>query len=172
MKKRVPLFVEDESSLEPEPPIPKSPINIVAERKLIYGRLDASKYPSRMGQPWKDDEVAKLLASIQCKKSSEEIAKEHERTVGGIIAQIKKLAVDYYVNDKRSLEDIQNITGLTIEQIKLDVQKHEYKAGKKSSKTDISTEHNTTNNKVTIDELHSLMLDIQRKLDYLIERVA
>lgn len=31
-----------------------------APKKLIYG-LDPSKYPSRMGQPWKKDEVAKLL---------------------------------------------------------------------------------------------------------------
>ena len=48
--------------------------NLNTVKKLCYG-LDSSKYPSRLGQPWKDDEIVKLLKSIQKKKTIEDIAK-------------------------------------------------------------------------------------------------
>lgn len=104
----------------------------------MYG-LDPCKYPTRLGQPWKEDEVVKLLTSIQKKKSVEEIAKEHDRTVGGINAYIRKLAVDYHMNDNRTMEEIQKYTGLTKEQIEDAIKKNKSKAAiKKSSET---TEH-------------------------------
>jgi len=84
-------------------------------KKTLYG-LDASKYPSRMGKAWRDEEVQQLLNSIQQKKSIEDIAKEHERTVGGIQSRLRELAAAYF-NDKRPMKDIMRFTGLTEEEI-------------------------------------------------------
>jgi hypothetical protein len=81
-----------------------------------------------MGQPWKKDEVAKLLTSIQSKKSHEEIATDHERTVGGIIACLRKLAVDYHIKDRRPLFEIQSLTGLSAEQIDDAIKRHVLKS--------------------------------------------
>ena len=139
----------------------------------MYG-LDSSKYPSRMGQPWKDDEIDKLLASIQKKKSIEEIAKEHSRTEGGIRSYINKLATDYHFNDKRPIEEIQKITGLTKEKIEDAIKRREYKD---SAKKDIvkktkSITKPVSDNEPTMKEVVSMLKDIQEKLNMLLEKVA
>ena len=74
---------------------------------------DPDKYPPRMGQKWTDEEVSKLLISIRKKKSIEAIAAEHGRTVGGINAERRKLAADYWFNDERPIEEIAKFTGLS-----------------------------------------------------------
>jgi len=142
----------------------------------MYG-LDPSNYPTRLGQPWKEEEVVQLLRSIQKKKSVEEIAKEHDRTVSGIKHYIRKLAVDYHIHEKRTMEEIQTYTGLTKEQIEDAITKHERKdAVKKSSET---TEHIVRKQKKATDEkmptmmeIMSLLKDIQAKLTMLIEKGA
>jgi hypothetical protein len=138
--------------------------------------LDPSKYPSRMGQPWNEEEIVKLLTSIQKKKSIEEMAKEHGRTEGGINAYIRKLAVDYHLNDKRPMEEIQRFTGLTKEQIEEAIKKHEFKAAKKSSETAkpkiVKKKKATEEELPTMVEVVSLLKDIQNKLNALLEKVA
>jgi len=141
--------------------------NMSTEKKIMYG-LDASKYPARLGQPWKEEEVIKLLKSIQKKKSIEEIAKEHDRTVGGINSHIQKIAVDYHFNDKRSIEEIQKFTGLTKEQIEYAIKRHELKdAAKKSAESKVKKEK-----PLTMLEVVSLLKDIQSKLNTLLEKIA
>jgi hypothetical protein len=95
-------------------------------KKTMYG-LDASKYPTRLGQPWTDEETMKLLRAVQKKKVIADIAEEHERTVGGIISYLKKLAVDYHFNDNRPVEEIHKFTGLSVEVIKDAIRKKEFK---------------------------------------------
>lgn len=139
---------------------------------LFYG-LDPTKYPSRMGQPWKEDEATKLLVSIQKKKSSEEIAKEHDRTVGSINAYIRKLATDYHFNDKRPMEEIQKFTGLTIAQIEDAIKKRKFKETvKHNAKTSESlVVINVEEEKQpTMLELMTLLKDIQRKLDMVLQK--
>jgi len=75
------------------------------------------KYPTRMGQPWTSDEVSKLLVFIANNKQVGDIAKEHQRSEGGITAQIRKMAYEYYKNDKKSIEEIKTLTGLSDSQI-------------------------------------------------------
>ena len=140
----------------------------------MYG-LDPSKYPTRLGQPWKEDEVVKLLTSIQKKTSIEEIAKEHDRTVGGIRSYIRKLAVDYHIHDKRTMEEIQTYTGLTKEQIEDAIQKHEVKEARKKETTEHTVEKKiktTEEGMPTMMEVVSLLKDIQDKLTMLLEKVA
>lgn len=147
--------------------------------KIIYG-LDASKYPARLGQPWRDTEALKLLTSIQKKKSIETIAMEHERTVGGIRAQINRMAVDYHFNDQRPMEEIQKYTGLTKEAIEDAIRRQEVRNSiaeqKKQSNKKVSSNNTTfasSDNKKdepTMKEMFSMLKDIQQKLTILLER--
>lgn len=77
----------------------------------------AKIYPARAGARWNDDEVLKLLTSIQKQKPIPLIAAEHERTTGAINAELCKLAGDYWFNDGRTIEQISRFTGLTSAEI-------------------------------------------------------
>jgi len=67
--------------------------------------MATAKFPARMGQKWTDDEVLKLLTSIQEKKTIKVIATEHQRTTGSIYAARRKLAAELMNTDllKKSL---------------------------------------------------------------------
>jgi len=95
-------------------------------KRTFYG-MDASKHPSRLGQPWKAGEIEKLLASIQQKKSIVDIASEHQRTVGGINSRRRELAANYHFKEKRSIEEIQTLTGLTENEVKDAISKRKVK---------------------------------------------
>lgn len=81
----------------------------------------------RKGKKWEDDEVLKLLTSIQKKKSVADIAAEHERSPSAINAQRKKLAADYWFNDKKSIEYISKWTGLSKGEIEEAVERRQLK---------------------------------------------
>ena len=85
----------------------------------------SDKYPARMGQPWDDDEVAKLHNEIQLNVSYEDIAKMHERTVGGVVAYLKNMAYHSYKTDNKTLDEIILMTGLTDKQIRKVIEKRE-----------------------------------------------
>lgn len=87
--------------------------------------LDASKYPYRLGAPWKDEELIQLLTSVKNKESIQEIAKKHSRTEGGIISRLRVLAAEYYTNDDKSIEEIKVITGLDKDSIIDAIQRRE-----------------------------------------------
>ena len=125
---------------------------------------------SRMGKRWNEEETIKLLKSIQMKKSIEEIAKEHDRTIGGINSHIEKMATDYHFNDKRSIEEIEKFTGLTKEEIEFAIKKREYKdAAKKSAKPKV-VEKIIEEELPTMVEVVALLKDIQGKLNLLLEK--
>jgi len=111
---------------------------------------DPTKYPARMGKKWDDDEVLKLLKSIQKKKPISEIATEHQRTISAINSERRKLAADYWFNDKRSIEEIIKFTGLTKKQIEDTI--------KRRTPSDMK-------------EVIILLKDIQSKLSFLMEKV-
>ena len=129
---------------------------------------DPIKYPARMGKKWEDDEVVKLLRSIQKKKSISDIATEHQRTIGAINAERRKLAVDYWFNDKRPIEEIIKFTGLTKEEIEDSIKRRT--VGK-----DFKIKETVTEDLVEIPsdmkEVIILLKDIQSKLSFLMEKV-
>ena len=130
--------------------------------------VDRSKYPNRIGQPWEDDEIVKLLTSVQKKKSIEQIAAEHERTIGGILSRLQGLAADYHFNDNRPTEEIQKFTGFTKEQVE--------EAILKRANRGIRTSHIAKTKPVkeappTMTEVVSLLKDIQTKLNILLQKV-
>ena len=105
----------------------------------IHG-LDKSKYPVRMGKIWHNEEVIQLLTSIRNKKSMNEIATEHERTLGGIRAKLRGLAAEYYLNDKKPISEIIQLTGLERDVIIDAIEKREYRAELKDKKKGESVE--------------------------------
>jgi len=133
-------------------------------KKTIYG-LEASKYPARFCQPWKEEEVNRLLELIQQNTSIELIAAKHERTVGGIKSQLNKLAVTYF-NQKRSMKDIIHLTGLTEEQVEDAI----LKSSKPKTKPEPKAKPTIVSDTVDIKEVVLLLKDIQSKLDILLAK--
>jgi hypothetical protein len=89
---------------------------------------------ARTGKKWDDDEVLKLLTSIQKKKSIADIAVEHERSPGAINSERKKLAADYWFNDEKPVEYISKWTGLSKEEIEEAIER---RAVKEQSRTEL-----------------------------------
>jgi hypothetical protein len=86
----------------------------------MYSKLVESnpvKYPANIGKVWLDDEIVRLLKSVKDKKTHNEIATEHGRTLGGIVSRLKSIAADYYFDDLMSIDDIQQMTGLNKKKI-------------------------------------------------------
>ena len=123
---------------------------------------DPSKYPVRMGMPWAEEEVVQLLGSIKKKQSIEAIAAEHERTVGGIKSQLKRMAAEYYLNDGRTIEEIGKFTGLTTQQINDAIKKY---SEPKQPRNIVVTEPKESN------EIVEILKDIRDKLDLLIKKM-
>jgi len=112
------------------------------------------KYPSRVGKNWDEDEVHKLLQSIQNKKPISDIATEHQRTHGAISSALRKIAADYWFNDKKSIEEIVKLTGLSNNEIECAIKRR--------------TTKNVTEEK---KEVIILLKDMQTKLSFLIEKL-
>ena len=138
----------------------------------MYAKLiekDPIKYPARMGKPWTDEEVVQLLASIKKKKSIEDIAAEHQRTVGGINAQRKRLAIDYYFNDDRTIEQIGKFTGLTEEQIKDAISKQGTPAKKKLVIVNEPKVKRPNETVVILKDIRDKLMEMRETLDLLIK---
>jgi len=86
-----------------------------------------------VGKPWTADEVTKLLADVQKKKSHEEIAELHQRTVRGIVGKLRAIAADYYLNNNLRLKEVEKYTGLSRELIYDAISLREETAAKKES---------------------------------------
>jgi hypothetical protein len=142
----------------------------------MYG-LDKSKYPGRMGKAWYDEEVIQLLTSIRNKKSMNEIATEHERTLGGIRAKLRGLAADYYLNDKKPISEIIQLTGLERDVIIDAIEKREYRVELKDKKKGESVEQPQVL-PPKVDSILEILKDInerlqrlEAKVDYLNEKM-
>lgn len=117
-----------------------------------------STVPTRRGLPWGDDEIALLLKEIRRKLPIEKIAELHSRTEAGILGRLKQLAVEYYYGDGRPIEEIQKFTGLSYDVITEEVSKWEPVESKITLKKS-----------VTLNDVYSLLKDIQHKVDILMK---
>lgn len=141
--------------------------------------IDANSL-ARMGKKWDDEEILKLLTSIQKKKSIGDIAKEHQRTPSAINAERKKLAVDYWFNEKRPIEQISKFTGLTKGEIEFAIQRREesikQKKGrlsetKQESSETVEAPPQPSEPPEDMKLVISLLKDIQRTLSILADRL-
>ena len=97
---------------------------------MNYNRHKADnpeKYPAKLGAAWKEEDIKKLLEDVKNKLSHEEMAKKHERSIGGIRARLKDLAADYYFNNELPVDKIQKYTGISLEEIADSISKRQWK---------------------------------------------
>lgn len=127
-------------------------------------KTEPSKYPARMGQKWEEDEELKLLTLVRQKKTVDDIAKEHERTPGGIYSHLRVLAAEYWYGDKLPIEEIARITGLTHSQIEDAIKKRTPLKEKKNTIKPIEKPSE-------MKELISLLKEMNSKLSILLERI-
>jgi hypothetical protein len=111
---------------------------------------------SRAGQIWHNNEINQLLSSIKNKKSIYDISIDHGRTIGAINARRKKIAINYWFNYKKSIDEINRLTGLTKIEIEDEIKRH--KLSKEPAVTKSSD----------MKELIEILKDIQSKLSILI----
>jgi hypothetical protein len=144
--------------------------------------LEKEKYPANMGKAWLDDELLQLLQNVRKKKTHQEIAAEHQRTVGGITSRLREIAVDYHA-EGRSMESIMKFTGLPEDIIKEAIKKKEIgqriREQKKKEKEKAAAEakpyvqtkiSSFTEPEPTMKEVMVALKDIQMKLDFLLEQ--
>lgn len=134
-----------------------------------YSKLKASnpdKYPSRMGEPWDKDEISQLLNLSKRKMPIQDIADTHDRTKGAIRAKLQEIAYKMYVDHKLA-KDIIFTTGLTSVDLERLIKRRE-----KAAKPVLPVKTKEVKNNPTIAEVYAMLMDIQTKVDWLIERVA
>jgi ABC-type taurine transport system substrate-binding protein len=93
---------------------------------------------------------------------------DHQRTVGAINSQRRKLAVDYWFNDKRPMEQIIKFTGLTQEEIEEAIKRREYMNTFKIIKPQTNT---ILKNPSNTNDIVILLKDIKDTLCTLIEKI-
>jgi hypothetical protein len=83
---------------------------------------------SRVGVRWFPDEDKKLLQEINEKKTFEEIALEHKRTITGIKARvISQIIYSKYKNENKDIDDLSNEFKINNEMINKYINKIERK---------------------------------------------
>lgn len=127
------------------------------------------------GKKWTDEETRILLTSIRLKKPIGEIAIEHGRTIGAIEARQRKLAADYWYNDKRPIDQIMKFTGLTEEQVNEAIHRRsaKYTANSNIREPEVVSllkKEILPNSTGDMKEVISLLKDIQTKLNLLLEK--
>jgi hypothetical protein len=99
----------------------------------LLKQQNPEKYPENMGKAWSDEEVIELLLAIRDKKTIEEIAEKHKRTVGGITCKLDQLAWEYHTEGK-TIEQIQKYTGLSKDKVLDAITKQEVRKANKEKK--------------------------------------
>jgi len=91
--------------------------------------------PARKGKAWTIEEDNKLLESVKNDKSIEDIAREHDRTEGGVWSHLCVIAHRLY-KENTPMGTIVTITGLTEREVLDHIKRVEFTEDKKSEKKD------------------------------------
>lgn len=127
-------------------------------------------YPARMGKAWDDHEILNLLKKIRENKTVDTIAKEHERTVGGIRSRLGVLAYEFYEEGK-TIDQIKKYTGLSTEQIADSISKREYAKSIKERKQNLKNKlkEDPIDKKMNQEELLQAVREIRDKCNKILE---
>ena len=136
--------------------------------KGVYG-LNKDLYPAKMGSPWDKEEITNMLASIQKGKNIEQLSQLHERTRGGIRGKLMQLAADYYINDNKSVDEIQTLTTLSDEVILDAIQKRQYTDSIKKRKDEAKAKAVPVPNTSELTEIKKDIKDLKAKVDKILE---
>ena len=124
-------------------------------------------YPARMGKAWDDHETLNLLEKIRENKTVDIIAKEHERTVGGITSKLRVLAYEFYEEGK-TIDQIKKYTGLSTEQIADSISKREYAKSILKNKL----KEDPIDKKMNQEELLQAVREIRDKCNKILESIV
>jgi ribonuclease HI len=95
-------------------------INIIIENSLDEKKINLSTEEChefyKINQDWNDEETIKLLKLVE-KKSIKKIADILQRPEDNIIEKFKNLAINYYLYDNKTIEEIEKYTKLSKEDI-------------------------------------------------------
>ena len=146
--------------------------------------LRKNEETSRAGNKWLPEEDDKLVQEISDKKSFEDIALEHKRTIGGIKSRvISQILYPKYKNDNIGLDELSSEYKIEKELVEKYINKIETNnAIKKSveqnnsdSKEESDEAKPKTNRKLLFEKITSLetkMLTIEQKLDFIISIIS
>jgi hypothetical protein len=116
-------------------------------------------YPSNLGKVWSEDEETLLLEELYTNIDIETIARNHERTIGGINARRKQIAYNMYQNNS-SMETIVKWTRLDEEFIKQIIEKRSIKITRIKDDTPIEEEGECEDSSSINNRLKSINYDI------------
>lgn len=128
---------------------------------------------SRSGSKWSPDEVDKLVKEFTDKKTFEEIALEHKRTIGGIKSRIiTHILYKEYKDGTKTIDDLSQEYNIEKELINKYINKLE----NKNNVVIKSGEEKPKTNRILLNEkiasLETKMLTIEQKLDNIISIIS
>lgn len=123
---------------------------------------------SRAGEKWSSEENEKLTQEINEKKSFEDIALEHKRTVGGIKSRVVTLFIQpRYKSGMNTLEELALEYGIDEDT----VNKYIHKDGDNNPKTTSTKPRGKETLTVRIEKLEDHIVSLQQKIEYLMDIV-
>jgi hypothetical protein len=143
----------------------------------VYRRMaleNPGKYPENMGKPWSDEEIIELLLGIRDKKTYEQIAEKHKRTVSAITSRLRHLACEYHIEGK-TIEQIQKFTGLSKDTVLDAITRHQVRQANNEKKREQKQQakmNTLSNTKVDLPEnevlkylkeIHSMLKELTSK---------
>ena len=111
--------------------------------------------------------ILNLLKKIREHKTVDIIAKEHERTVGGITSKLRVLAYEFYEEGK-TIDQIKKYTGLSTEQIADSISKREYAKSILKNKL----KEDPIDKKMNQEELLQAVREIRDKCNKILESIV
>ena len=138
--------------------------------KMIKSQNPNKEYPSNLGKKWSCEEEATLLEALSKNIDIEIIAKNHNRTKGGIYSRRQHIAYKMYLKNI-SMEEIIDKTKLDEKCIKKVIEKKENytRPTKKETKPPLSKENELSELKNEIKVLKNTINELKNTIKGLVE---
>lgn len=130
--------------------------------KKLKSQNPDKDYPSNIGQKWNDEEETLLIEELNKNIDIDTIAKNHNRTTGGINARRKDIAYKMHLQNI-SIQDIIKYTKLNEDKITEIIKKKQTITTNNTltdTKTQFSIEREFTELKTDIKELNNLVKEM------------
>jgi len=121
------------------------------------------EYPSNIGQKWTTEEELLLLEELNKDTDIEIIAKDHNRTIGGINSRRREIAYKMYLKNV-SIEKIVEETKLNIECIEQTIEKRQNSNQKNNKKYTQLMKNDVAEMKNDIKELKNTIKELVEML--------
>ena len=142
----------------------------------IRSKLRENEETSRHGMKWFSEEDEKLIQEVLDKKTFEEIALEHKRTVSSIkLRIISNIIYPKYKNDNITIDDLSIEYNIDKELLEKNIKKIETpKEVKKSNEKNKNEDESKIKEEILYSKLSTLedrMIKIEKKLNYIISYI-